>query len=98
MARLLGRIFDSVVSGSNENVEFGKEFDEQLMRISLISSCIKLHLSRRTDLNGCLIYWMMKEIILICGVNSRKNAHSFSGSLNDSLPLFQPSSSSYQNK
>ena len=33
---------------------------------------------------------------IICGVNGRKNAPSFSGDLSDSLPLFQPSTGSYR--
>lgn len=33
---------------------------------------------------------------IICGVNGRKNAPSFSGDLSDSLPLFQPSTGCYQ--
>lgn len=32
---------------------------------------------------------------IICGVNGRKNASSFSGDLSDSLPLFQPSTGCY---
>lgn len=35
---------------------------------------------------------------IICGVNGRKNAPSFSGDLSDSLPLFQPSTGSYQQR
>ena len=33
MEGLLGRIFDSVVSGSDESIEFGKKFDEEVSEI-----------------------------------------------------------------
>lgn len=33
MDGLLGRIFDSVVSGGDESIEFGKRFDEEVSEI-----------------------------------------------------------------